>query len=192
MSKPEKIAIKKVHPLNWDLVAGKNTTEPLFVIKSEGAIARTREGWRVRGFELLSEEEAEDRMDVIGQNGNVGYPEQEKNCEKFCGDLSWPCTQKVQKEIEVVKNHFEETFPEPREVLARPEEPSIERPKRYASREVNGMDVIDLVKHWGLNFNEGNILKYLLRDKGQDADDMNKIAVFAKREEEYLLKNKKQ
>ena len=36
-----------------------------------------------------------------------------------------------------------------------------ERPERYASREINGMDVIDLCKHWNLNFNEGNILKYL-------------------------------
>lgn len=65
------------------------------------------------------------------------------------------------------------------------------RPDRYASAEVNGMDVIDLVKHWRLNFNEGNILKYLLRDKGEDESDMHKIEVFANRELEYLkIKNK--
>ena len=60
-----------------------------------------------------------------------------------------------------------------------------EIPERYSSRAVNGMDVIDLIKHWNLNFNEGNILKYLLRDKGQDIDDLNKIVNYAKREIEY-------
>lgn len=63
----------------------------------------------------------------------------------------------------------------------------IHKPQRYASREVNGMDVIDLVKHWNLNFNEGNILKYLLRDKGQDISDLEKIIDYAQRE----IKHKK-
>ena len=62
------------------------------------------------------------------------------------------------------------------------------KPKRYSSREVNGMDVIDLVKHWNLNFNEGNILKYLLRDKGEDVSDLEKIIDYAKRE----IKHKEQ
>ncbi len=47
-----------------------------------------------------------------------------------------------------------------------------DRPERYASRELNGMDVIDLVEHWNLSFTEGNILKYLLRDKGEDIQDL--------------------
>jgi hypothetical protein len=47
------------------------------------------------------------------------------------------------------------------------------------------MDVIDLVKHWNLNFNEGNILKYLIRDKGQDVEDLEKIINYAKRELEH-------
>ena len=55
-------------------------------------------------------------------------------------------------------------------------------PIHYYSREVNGMDVIDLVKHWKLNFNEGNVLKYLLRDKGQDIEDLEKIIDYAQRE----------
>lgn len=59
-------------------------------------------------------------------------------------------------------------------------------PQRYASRKVHGMDVIDLVKFWGLNFNEGSILKYLLRDKGEDISDMDKIVVFAQRELKFL------
>lgn len=60
------------------------------------------------------------------------------------------------------------------------------KPERYSKRELNGMDVIDLVKHWNLNFNEGNILKYLLRDKGEDLQDMAKIQDYAKRESHYL------
>lgn len=61
-------------------------------------------------------------------------------------------------------------------------------PERYASRKVHGMDVIALVKFWNLNFNEGSILKYLLRDKGEDISDMDKIVVFAQRELEFLKK----
>lgn len=62
----------------------------------------------------------------------------------------------------------------------------MERPERYKSREVNGMDVIDLVNHWGLNFSQGNILKYLLRDKGEDLSDMKKIVQYAQREVERM------
>lgn len=62
------------------------------------------------------------------------------------------------------------------------------KPKRYASREVNGMDVIDLTEHWNLNFQEANILKYLLRDKGQDYEDMLKIVDYATREAELIKK----
>ena len=65
------------------------------------------------------------------------------------------------------------------------------KPERYSSVEINGMDVIDLIKYWGLNFNEGNILKYLLRKKDEDISDMKKIAAYAKREADYLETNKK-
>lgn len=57
-----------------------------------------------------------------------------------------------------------------------------DRPKRYKSKEVQGMDVIDLVNYWGLSFCEGNILKYLLRDKNDDINDLKKIIVYAQRE----------
>jgi len=57
-----------------------------------------------------------------------------------------------------------------------------EKPERYKKKEVHGMDVIDLVNFWGLNFQEGNILKYLLRDKGEDESDLEKIIDYAKRE----------
>ena len=55
------------------------------------------------------------------------------------------------------------------------------RPTRYASREVNGMDVIDLAEHWDLSFPEANILKYLLRNKGEDISDLEKIIDYAGR-----------
>ena len=55
------------------------------------------------------------------------------------------------------------------------------RPTRYASREVNGMDVIDLAEHWNLSFPEANILKYLLRNKGEDISDLEKIIDYAGR-----------
>ena len=61
-------------------------------------------------------------------------------------------------------------------------------PERYAKRTINGKDVIDIVKELNLNFNEGNILKYLLRDKGEDEQDLEKIIVYAQRELQYLQK----
>ena len=61
-----------------------------------------------------------------------------------------------------------------------------ERPERYASREVHGMDALDLINHWDLNFSEGCILKYLLRDKGEDISDFEKIADYANREVKRL------
>ena len=59
-------------------------------------------------------------------------------------------------------------------------------PKRYATRTVRGADVIDMTKELNLNFNEASIMKYLVRDKNQDIEDLHKIIVFAKREIEHL------
>ena len=64
------------------------------------------------------------------------------------------------------------------------------KPERYTKRTINGKDVIDMVKELNLNFNEGNILKYLLRDKGQEVEDLEKIIDYANREKEYLEKQK--
>ena len=60
------------------------------------------------------------------------------------------------------------------------------KPKRYATRTVRGADVIDMAKELNLNFNEASIMKYLVRDKNQDIEDLQKIIVFAKREIEHL------
>jgi len=64
------------------------------------------------------------------------------------------------------------------------------RPTRYASREVNGMDVIDLIEHWNLDFCRGNILKYLLRQKNQDESDLEKIIDYAQRKLKQLGNDK--
>jgi len=66
------------------------------------------------------------------------------------------------------------------------------KPERYTKRTINGKDVIDMVKELNLNFNEGNILKYLLRDKGQDVEDLEKIIDYANRELIYLEKQQVQ
>ena len=57
---------------------------------------------------------------------------------------------------------------------------------RYKSREIQGHDVISMVKILNLNFNEGNILKYLIRDKGENESDLKKIIAYAERELEFL------
>ena len=64
------------------------------------------------------------------------------------------------------------------------------KPERYKTREVHGMDVIALAEYWKLNFQEANILKYLLRDKGEDESDMQKIADYANRELELIKQRK--
>tara|TARA_R110002020_G_scaffold223694_2_gene432902 strand:- start:333 stop:557 length:225 start_codon:yes stop_codon:yes gene_type:complete len=58
--------------------------------------------------------------------------------------------------------------------------------KHYQERMVNGLDVIALSELWNLNPCEFNILKYLLRNKGQDIEDMQKIQDYASRQEEIL------
>jgi hypothetical protein len=58
--------------------------------------------------------------------------------------------------------------------------------ERYKSREIEGHDVISMVKILNLNFNEGNILKYLIRDKGENKSDLIKIITYAERELEFL------
>ena len=50
------------------------------------------------------------------------------------------------------------------------------------------MDVIDLSEHWNLGNCEFNILKYLLRDKGEDISDLEKIIDYAGRRIKQLKK----
>ena len=64
-------------------------------------------------------------------------------------------------------------------------------PERYKKRTINGLDVIDVCKLLNLNFNEGNILKYLLRQKNQDIEDLEKIINYANRELKHLKDQKK-
>ena len=66
-----------------------------------------------------------------------------------------------------------------------------DKPEHYQKNTIKGLDVIDMIKIFNLNFNEGNILKYLLRKKNQDIDDLNKIIDYATRELQYLKELKK-
>jgi len=69
---------------------------------------------------------------------------------------------------------------------------SKEIPQHYQKNTINGLDVIDLIKIFNLNFNEGNILKYLLRKKGQDLQDLEKIINYAQREADYIKKKQEE
>ena len=55
-------------------------------------------------------------------------------------------------------------------------------------------DVIDIVKDYDLNFNEGNALKYIVRarHKGHHLDDLRKAIDYLQRELKHLeqIKNK--
>ena len=56
----------------------------------------------------------------------------------------------------------------------------------YCKHSIQPWDIID---EWGLNFYEGNILKYLLRRKGDRLEDLQKIAHYVEKMIE-LEKNK--
>ncbi len=51
-----------------------------------------------------------------------------------------------------------------------------------------GYDVIDFIKDYDLNFNRGNIVKYIARapHKGTELQDLEKAQDYLKREIEYL------
>ena len=65
-------------------------------------------------------------------------------------------------------------------------------PKYYDAKE---FDVIDICKSYNLNFNKGNVLKYICRSgkKDDEIKDLKKALNYINREIEYLQdeKNKK-
>ena len=56
-------------------------------------------------------------------------------------------------------------------------------PEHYKT---NSIDVIDFAKIYNLNFNLGNIVKYVCRDKGTDIEDLEKVIDYAQREIKHL------
>jgi hypothetical protein len=78
------------------------------------------------------------------------------------------------------------------ELESKEQKKEMKRPERYNKRTINGLDARDMIKELNLNFNEGNILKYLLRDKNQDIQDLEKIINYAQHEIEYLKKQNQQ
>lgn len=65
-----------------------------------------------------------------------------------------------------------------------------EKPKHYPQN----YDVIDFVKDNDLNFNEGNIIKYVVRcrKKGTHLQDLQKAKDYLEREIDYLTKKELQ
>ena len=57
-----------------------------------------------------------------------------------------------------------------------------------------GYDVIDFITDYGLNFNKGNIIKYVARagKKGDELSDLRKALDYISREIETIEKQKKQ
>jgi hypothetical protein len=58
-------------------------------------------------------------------------------------------------------------------------------PKHYDNQQQ--YDVIDIIKDYDLNFNEGNAVKYIVRArrKGQQIDDLYKAIDYLQREIKY-------
>lgn len=50
----------------------------------------------------------------------------------------------------------------------------------------NSIDVIDFVKLYDLNFNLGNVVKYVCRNKGTDLEDYKKAIDYLQREIKHL------
>jgi hypothetical protein len=65
-------------------------------------------------------------------------------------------------------------------------------PIRYNSNK--GYDVIDVIKDYNLNFNRGNILKYIIRagKKDNELKDLEKALDYLQREIKHLRKEQKQ
>tara|TARA_R100000951_G_C2525768_1_gene144867 strand:+ start:173 stop:397 length:225 start_codon:yes stop_codon:yes gene_type:complete len=65
-------------------------------------------------------------------------------------------------------------------------------PLRYNSNK--GYDVIDVIKDYQLNFNRGNILKYIIRagKKDNELKDLEKALDYLQREIKHLRKEQKQ
>jgi Cdc6-like AAA superfamily ATPase len=57
-----------------------------------------------------------------------------------------------------------------------------------------GYDVIDFITDYGLNFNKGNIIKYVARagKKGDELSDLRKALDYINREIETIEKQKKE
>ncbi len=65
-------------------------------------------------------------------------------------------------------------------------------PLRYNSNK--GYDIIDVIKDYQLNFNRGNILKYIIRagKKDNELKDLEKALDYLQREIKHLRKEQKQ
>lgn len=58
---------------------------------------------------------------------------------------------------------------------------NVNKPKHY---NVGDIEVIDFIDSWGLNFNLGNVIKYVVRSdyKGNKIEDLQKAIYYIERE----------
>lgn len=65
-------------------------------------------------------------------------------------------------------------------------ESNVNHPKHY---NIGKYEVIDIIEDWNLDFNEGNVLKYLLRakHKSEELEDLEKAQWYLNR----LIENRK-
>ena len=144
---------------------------------------------------MKTKEEVQERLKLAKRVKCLGKDLWFDLCDKFGKPLKYDVVHDESNDIIIIWFHEYQTFTieESTEyrtcrVFSGSENVDVEiegfetsRPQRYASREVNGMDVIDLAEHWNLSFPEANILKYLLRNKGEDISDLEKIIDYAGR-----------
>lgn len=91
--------------------------------------------------------------------------------EYFCGDK-----QAKLKELSYKIYFYEEDY----ELVVEEEEETVNHPSHYNQ----GIEAIDIIESWGLNFSLGNAIKYILRSphKGKELEDLNKAKWYIERE----------
>ena len=64
---------------------------------------------------------------------------------------------------------------------------NVDHPKHYNE----GVEAIDVIESWDLNFNVGNVIKYMLRApyKGEEIQDLEKAKWYLDRHLENIKKN---
>lgn len=76
------------------------------------------------------------------------------------------------------------------EIKEKAEKEAVNHPSHYNK----GIEVIDIIESWGLNFSLGNAIKYILRapHKSNQIEDLKKASWYIKREIEFLEKSCKE
>ena len=141
---------------------------------------------QIKGFPKEVIEKMLDYQVAQGNNLDVSVFEKDNTCSRDEAGFDWAqtiegsalwCEVIMSKKFDL----FFEKYPK--------ETSKEETPTRYKANA--SYDVIDICKAYNLNFNLGNIVKYAVRQKGQDIEDLEKIISYAKRELKHLKNESK-